>query len=164
MVDESLLIAVNMVKAIGNRPSYVTSDGGHRLAMEFFKRADTGTFVAKVHFGTGTEGAPGLAHGGSVAAAFSEAMVFAAWTHGHGVLSMRLTTAFKQMIAINTTAYIETKVETDGPRLTIKASMTSDILGNPAVYAEAEGLFMAIPGAKFGVDGQKIAQMFAALS
>jgi acyl-coenzyme A thioesterase PaaI-like protein len=164
MLDESLLIAVNMVKAIGDRPSYVTSDGEHRLTMEFFKRTDNGSLVAKVHFGTGTEGAPGLAHGGSVAAALSEAMVFAAWTHGHGVLSMRLTTAFKQMITVSTTAYIETTVEIDGPRLTIKASMTGNTPGTAVVYAEGEGLFMAIPAAKFGVDGQKVAQMFAALS
>ena len=164
MIDESLFISVNMVKALGDRRSYVAGDAASRLAVEFFKRTDTGGLVTRVHFGTETEGPPGLAHGGSVSAAVTEAMVFTAWSQGHGVLAMRLTTTFKQMVPIGATAIIETTMEMDGPKIIIHATMTGSNNGANVAYAEAEGLFMAIPAAKFGVDGTKVAQMFAALS
>jgi len=164
MIDESLLISVNMLKALGDRRSYVASDAPSRLAVEFFKRTDTGGLITRVHFGAETEGPPGLAHGGSVAAAISEAMVFTAWSQGHGVLTMRLTTSFKQMVPVGATALIETTIEMDGPKITIRATMIGSNNGADVHYAESEGLFMAIPAAKFGVDGPKVAQMFAALS
>lgn len=164
MIDESLLISVNMLKALGDRRSYVASDTASRLTLEFFKRTDTGGLVTRVHFGADTEGPPGLAHSGSVSAAITEAMVFTAWSQGHGVLTMRLTTTFKQMVPVGATAIVETTIEMDGPKITIRATMTGSNNGADVHYAESEGLFMAIPAAKFGVDGQKVAQMFAALS
>ena len=106
-----------------------------------------------------------MAHGASVAAALSEAMIFTAWSLGHAVLPMRLNTAFKQMVPLGATATIETtNVEIDGPKISMKCVMTGVNAGAEALYAESEGFFMAIPAAKFGVDGQKVAQMFAALS
>lgn len=164
MIDESLLIPVNMLKALGDKRSYVAGDAASRLSVEFFKRTDTGGLVMRVQFGAETEGPPGLAHSGSVAAAFSEAMIFTAWTLGHGVLAMRLNTSYKQMLPIGTKATIETTLEIDGPRLTMRSTMSGTLHDTQTVFAEAEGMFMAIPAAKFGVDGQKVAQMFAALS
>jgi hypothetical protein len=164
MIDESLLISVNMMKAVGDRRSYIASDSASRLVMEFFKHIDTGGLVAKVHFGADAEGPPGLAHNAAVSGALSEAMIFTAWSQGHAVLAMRMNTAFKQMMPSNASAWIETKLELDGPRITIHASLSTTNGADIVLYAEAEGMFMAIPAAKFGVDGQKVAQMFAALS
>jgi hypothetical protein len=165
MIDESLLISVNMVKAVGDRASYVAGDDPARLQLEFFKRTDTGALVTRARFGPASEGAPGLAHGASVSAALSEAMIFTAWSLGHAVLPMRLSTTFKQMVPLGATATIETTgVKIDGPKISMKCVMTGVNGGAEALYAESEGFFMAIPAAKFGVDGQKVAQMFAALS
>ena len=164
MIDESLLISVNMLKALGDRRSFVAGDAASRLTVEFFKRTDTGGLVMRVHFGSETEGPPGLAHGGSVSAALIEAMIFSAWSQGHGALAIRTTTSFKQMVPVGATAMVETTIEMDGPKISVKAVMTGNANGADVLYAEADGLFMAIPAAKFGVDGQKVAQMFAALS
>ncbi len=164
MIDESLLISVNMVKALGDRRSFVAVESASALALEFFKRTDTGGLVVQVQFGAGAEGPPGLAHSGSIAAAMSEAMIFSAWAIGHATLAMRLNTTFKQMIPLGTSAMIETTIEIDGPRLTMRSTMIGMNNGTEMLFAEAEGMFMAVPAAKFGVDGQKVAQMFAALT
>ncbi|MCS6809434.1 MAG: hypothetical protein RML40_08530 [Bacteroidota bacterium] len=164
MIDESLVITVNMVKALGDRRSFVAGDAPSRLSTEFFKRVDTGGLVMRVHFGADTEGPPGLAHSGSIAAAFSEAMIFSAWAQGHGVLAIRLNTTYKQMLPLGSTVLIETQITIDGLRMTMHSTMSGQLQGVDAIFAEAEGLFMAIPAAKFGIDGHKVAQMFAALS
>jgi hypothetical protein len=163
-MDESLLISVNLRKALGDRHSYVANETASRLSLEFFKHSQLGSLVAKVHFGAESEGPPGLAHGAAVSGALLEAMIFGAWSQGHAVLSMRMSTTFKQMMPINATAFIETHLEIEGPRITIRATMTAQSGETTTLFAESEGTFMAIPAAKFGVDGQKVAQMFAALS
>lgn len=164
-MDESLLIPVNLVRALGDRRSYVTNEQAQRLSLEFFKHSQLQTLVAKAHFGAESEGPPGLAHGAAVSGVLLESMIFAAWAQGHAVLTMRLNTTFKQMMPIGASAYIETSIEMDGPRITIRATMSASNSEQASIiYAEAEGLFMAIPAAKFGVDGTKVAQMFAALS
>jgi hypothetical protein len=162
-MDESLLISVNLMKAIGDRRSYVASDTA-RISMEFFKHSHAGNLIAKVHFGAEAEGPPGLAHGAAVSGAILEAMIFAGYSQGHAVLLMRLNTTFKQMMPLNASAFIETHLESDGPRITVRATMIGASGDASTIHAEAEGTFMAVPAAKFGVDGQKVAQMFAALS
>ena len=110
MIDETLLIPVNLLKAIGDRRSFVATDSASRLTVEFFKRTDTNSLAAKVTFGPDTEGPPGLAHAASVGAAMSEAMIFAGWAQGQALLSMRFSATYKQMVPVGTTAFIETTV------------------------------------------------------
>ncbi|TAE21668.1 MAG: hypothetical protein EAZ92_16645 [Candidatus Kapaibacterium sp.] len=163
-MDESLLIPINLQKALGDRRSFISDGAAERVRLEYFKHTQLGQLVARAHFGAETEGPPGLVHSAAISGSLLEAMIFAAWSQGCGVLSMRFSTAFKQMLPLHTSALIDTALEMDGPRLTIRASLTTQHGMQSSIYAEAEGLFMAIPASKFGVDGVKVAQMFAALS
>jgi acyl-coenzyme A thioesterase PaaI-like protein len=161
-MDESKFIFVDLVKAFGNRRSYVSDEpNGERIQTRFYKRTDTQTLGAKVVFGIGTEGAPGLVHGGSIAAAMEETMRFAAWASGHAVLTVRLVTNFKQMLPLNSTAFVETRVEViDATKLRVEGHLLGD---GGAALADAECLFLIVPSAKFGVDAEKVSAMFAAL-
>lgn len=163
MVDETQIVPVNLLKVLGERRSFVSGEPeGDRLRVEYFKRLDNKTLGAKVWFGPGAEGLPGLAHGGSVSAVLDEAMNFAAWVTGYAVLGVRMITHFKQMMPLNTTAWVETTVSViDDTKISVQSSIYAL---NGTVFAEAEGMFLAIPSAKFGVDAQKVAGMFAALS
>lgn len=161
-MDESKFIYVDLMKAFGNRRSFVSDDpGGERIHIRFYKRTDAGTLGAKVIFGIGTEGAPGLVHGGSIAAAMEETMRFAAWASGHAVLTVRLATNFKQMMPLDSKAFIDTRVEViDASKLRVEAHLVAE---NGAPLADAECLFLVVPSAKFGVDAEKVSAMFAAL-
>lgn len=163
MIDESLLIPVNLLKVMGDRRSFVSGEPeSDRLRVSYFKRIDNNTLAAKVWFGPGAEGLPGLAHGGSVAAALDEAMNFAAWAAGYAVLGVRTVTNFKQMLPLNTTATVETTVTAvDATKIGVQCRLLAD---NGTVFAEAEGMFLSIPSAKFGVDAKKVADMFTALT
>ncbi len=163
-MDESLLIAINLQKALGDRRTFISDGAAERVRLECFKHSQLGHLVAKAHFGAETEGPPGLVHSAAISGALLETMILSAWSQGHGVLSMRFSTAFKQMLPLHSTAFIDTALEMDGPRLTLRATLSAQHGDQTLMYAEAEGLFMAIPASKFGVDGVKVAQMFTALS
>jgi acyl-CoA thioesterase FadM len=90
-----------------------------------------------VWFGPGTEGAPGIAHGGSVAAALDEAVGGVAWMLGHRVVVARLTVDFRTMVKLGTDATLEaTLAGVDGRKVTCRARLTD----GDALLAEAEAL------------------------
>jgi acyl-coenzyme A thioesterase PaaI-like protein len=162
MLHEEDIIIVDLVKALGDRVSYVSSEpNGNRIRIQFFKRIATHTLGAKIWFGPGTEGGPGLVHGGSIAAAMEEVMRYAAWVSGNAVLSVRLATNFKQMMPLSSQTYADTNVEVlDATKIRVTGQLFGE-QGN--VLADAEALFLIVPAAKFGVDADKIKTMFAAL-
>jgi acyl-coenzyme A thioesterase PaaI-like protein len=161
-MNDANIIYVDLVKALGNRRSFVSGEpDGDRIRIRFFKNTSNGTLGAKVWFGTGSEGAPGLVHGGAVAAVLEETMRFAAWVTGHAVFSVRLATNFKQMLPSNTDASVATAVEVlDATKIRVTGHMF-DSVGAPV--ADGEAFFLIVPSAKFGVDADKVAAMFAAL-
>jgi len=164
MIEDSRIIPVDLAKVLmGGRRSFVSGDANtERLRVEFFKRVDNHTLGAKVWFGEGTEGAPGIVHGGSISAVLEEVMRFAAWVSGNAVLTIRLSTNFKKMLPLNSHTLVTTLVEVADAQ---KMRITSQLLNaQDEVMADAEGLFMVIPSEKFGMDAKKVADMFAALS
>src|SRR4051812_4632347 len=79
--------------------SFVSADpGGERLSVRYFHRERDNVLIARARFGPLSEGPPGHAHGGSMAALLDETMGLAAWFAGHMVVAAKLTMDFKKMI------------------------------------------------------------------
>jgi acyl-coenzyme A thioesterase PaaI-like protein len=124
------------------RRSFVSDDpDGDRLRVAYYRSGDEPVLRAKVWFGPGTEGPPGRAHGGAVAAALDEAVGAAAWMLGHRVVVARLAVDFRSPVPLGIDAAIEsTVVNVDRRKITCRARLTH----NGALLAEAEGLCVMI--------------------
>jgi len=108
-----------------------------RLRVVYFRVGDEPILRAKVWFGPGTEGPPGIAHGGAVASALDEAVGGVAWMLGHRVLVARLTVDFRAMVPLGVDATMEASITgIDGRKVSCRARLTAD----DTVLAEAEGL------------------------
>jgi hypothetical protein len=67
---------------VGETLRFVSGDQtGNRFRMSYFRNQDQ-DLVARVWFGPVTEGPPGHAHGGSIAAVLDEVLGLAAWAAG----------------------------------------------------------------------------------
>lgn len=115
---------------------------GDRLRVRYFLRLSDRTVVGDVHFGAGVEGPPGHAHGGSIAAVLDEAMGVAAWYSGHRSVAAQLTTNFRRMLPLGTTAFFETQLgEAAGRKLSVTSRLV-DPRGE--LLADATALFVAL--------------------
>jgi acyl-coenzyme A thioesterase PaaI-like protein len=112
-----------------------------RFRIAYFRRGDEPVLQARAWFGPATEGPPGYAHGGSMAAVLDEAVGGVAWMLGHRVVVARLTVDFRTMLKIGTDASVEARVVgVDGRKVTCRARLThADV-----VFAEAEALCIVL--------------------
>ena len=133
----------------GDGRSFVMGDNSEeRLTVRYFVRESDNRFFAKVFFGSATQGPPGYAHGGSIAAVLDEAMGFAAWIAGQTVVAAKLTINYKKMFPLKTIAIIEAWVESIKGRKVITKSKMYD--SNGTIFSKSEGLYINIPKEKFG--------------
>jgi len=72
---------------------------------------EEGDLLVKVHFGPGSMGPPGHAHGGAMAAVLDEAMGIACYFKLLPVLTSTLTIRYLRMLPLGTEAHITVKVE-----------------------------------------------------
>jgi acyl-coenzyme A thioesterase PaaI-like protein len=137
-------VPVDPFPALAGSRSFVSGhpDEG-RLRVAYYRLPDSPTLYGRVWFGPETQGPPGHAHGGSMAAVLDEAAGGAAWLAGHQILIARLTTDFRQVMPLGTDARLEAWVEgVDGRKVTTRARLL-DADGRP--YAEAEALCVLLP-------------------
>lgn len=141
-MDPDTWIPVVPFPGAGTRRTFVSGDPDDaRLRVEYFRRGDVGALVARVWFGPGSEGPPGYAHGGAVAAALDEAMGAAAWLAGHVAVAARIVINFRELVPLGLTGVIETGVDTvDGRKVTVRARL----LDADRLLAEGEGLFVVL--------------------
>ena len=127
---------------VHTKRSYVSDNpDGDRLRVVYFRQGDEPVLRAKVWFGPGTEGPPGLSHGGAVASALDESIGAVAWMLGHRVLVARLTVDFRSPVRLGTDATIESNVVgVEGRKVTCRARLTD----GTTVLAEAEGLCVTL--------------------
>ena len=132
--------------------SFVTNDPhGDRLRVRYEARpaavphasADAPAALrAEVWFGPRTEGPPGHAHGGSVAAVLDEAMGLAVWLAHRPAVAAHLEVDFRHPVPLGTTAHVETKCGEADDR---KSAVTARLVGTDGtVYAESRGLFVLL--------------------
>jgi acyl-coenzyme A thioesterase PaaI-like protein len=126
----------------GTRRSFIHGGADDdRLRVSYFRRERDGALVARVHFGPGSEGPPGVAHGGAVAAALDDVMGAGVWLAGHPAVAARIVVDFREMVPLGLDAVIETRIEaTEGRKVRIRAWLTID----ERVLAESEGLFVIL--------------------
>lgn len=106
-----------------------------------YYRAEDQSVRAKVFFGPRTEGAPGIAHGGSMAALMDELMGIAVWSTGCAAFSTDLHVHFRKMLAIPKRYIGESRIERiEGRKVWTKGTLRA--LDGDTVYAEAEGLYV----------------------
>lgn len=122
-------------------PNFVSGDtAGDRLRVRYFRNEENGHLVGKVWFGPGTQGPPGHAHGGSMAALLDEVMGTAAWISGHPVLAASIKIDFRSMIPTQTIAFFSGWVDkVEGRKVITKSKLHGP---DGKLFAEGEGLFI----------------------
>ena len=124
-----------------------------RLAVRYFTRGVEGEMVGFIRFGTGTQGPPGHAHGGSMASVLDEVMGFACWVHGHPVLAAHIEVDFRAPLPIPTIVMAEGLVTVVDGR---KISAAGVLKGRDGtIYAESTGLFVRIDPVAVANMGQR---------
>ncbi|MDT8442282.1 MAG: PaaI family thioesterase [Desulfuromonadales bacterium] len=123
---------------VGETLRFVSGDRtGNRFRMNYFRdrRQD---LVARVWFGPVTEGPPGHAHGGSIAAVLDEVLGLAAWAAGHKIVVGNLNVSFRQLLPIQTVVQVNTRVvSVEGRKIMVHGEIHSL---DGQVYARGECL------------------------
>jgi acyl-coenzyme A thioesterase PaaI-like protein len=122
----------------------MTSSEG-RIVIRYFRRPD-GALAATAEFGTLSEGAPGLVHGGAILTALDEALGAAAWLAGRRCMTARLTTEFRKGTPLGAELLVVTRIVASRRRL---IDLTGELIGpDGTVYAAAHGRFMELEEAQ----------------
>jgi acyl-coenzyme A thioesterase PaaI-like protein len=107
---------------------------------------DAAIVAGEVSFGPAFEGAPGIVHGGFVAAVLDEALGMASALSGRACMTAELTTRFRSHTPISAPLRIEARlVSVDGR----KVQTSGEIIDGDTVLAEASGVFIAVGAEKF---------------
>lgn len=140
--------ALDSLEKYSSEPSFVLGDqSDNRFSIKYFVRESDKRFFGKVYFGKETQGPPGNAHGGSIAAVLDEAMGFSAWLTGQTVVAAKIEIEFFQMLPVNSVVTVEAWVESVEGR---KVRTKGKIYDGNKVFSSSEGLFINIPVEKFG--------------
>jgi acyl-coenzyme A thioesterase PaaI-like protein len=115
---------------------------GGRLRVAYFRRPSDGKLVGRAWFGPETEGPPGHAHGGSIAAVLDETLGAAAWAAGHPVVVASLTVDFRQLLPLGTDATFEAWIDrTEGRKIWTRARLLD---GSGQLLAEGRALCVTL--------------------
>ncbi|MBI4678086.1 MAG: TolC family protein [Elusimicrobia bacterium] len=129
---------------------FISRDGSDgKLMIRYFRTAAGDSLKALVWFGPATEGPPGHAHGGSVAAVLDEVLGAAAWARGLVVMTAKITVKFRRVVPLGTVATVEARVRRAGQSRVVVAGELAD--GRGRTCAEAEGVFVKVLKASWGV-------------
>lgn len=115
---------------------------GDRFRVKYYRDPD-GRLKAQIWFGPETEGPPGHAHGGSIAAVMDEVLGLVAWAAGHPIVVGTLSIRFRSMLPLGKVVTVEGDVVSVEGR---KVLVTGRIFCRKTVYAEAECLCIVIRG------------------
>ncbi len=130
---------------VGETLRFVSGDQtGNRFRMNYFRDQEQ-KLIARVWFGPVTEGPPGHAHGGSIAAVLDEVLGLAAWAEGHPVVVGNLNINFRQLLPLQTVVQVNTRlISVEGRKIMVHGEICS-LEG--VVIATGEGLCIKItPG------------------
>ena len=115
---------------------------GNRFRVRYFRDGAERLF-ARIWFGPETEGPPGHAHGGSIAAVLDEVLGLAAWAAGYPVVVGNLNVGFRSLLPLQQVVTVETTiVSVEGRKIMVHGR----ICRGEVVYAEGECLCITIPG------------------
>ncbi|WP_320056123.1 PaaI family thioesterase [Desulfuromonas thiophila] len=114
---------------------------GNRYRVRYYRDAHQ-QLQARVWFGPETEGPPGHAHGGSMAAVMDEVLGLAAWAAGHAIVVGNLNVSFRTLLPLETVVTVESAVVSAQGR---KVLVEGRIRQGDTVYVEAQCLCITLP-------------------
>ena len=128
---------------VGESLRFVSGEpDGNRFRVCYF-RDEKKHLHARIWFGPETEGPPGHAHGGAVAAVMDEGLGLAAWAAGYPIVVGNLNVSFRNLLPLQKVVTVESRVITAEGR---KVMVHGRIFCGEAIYAEGECLCITIPG------------------
>lgn len=129
--------------------SFVSGDPSpDRIRIRYYRRKEDGALVGKCWFGPGTQGPPGNAHGGSIAAVLDEAMGAAVWISGHMAVAATLTTQFRRLLPVGSVVRVECWVESVEGRKVRARGRLMDEAGQ--TFSEGECLLIELEPERWG--------------
>ncbi len=141
---EANWVAIEAPSLVGESLRFVSGEpDGDRCRVRYFLDAER-RLHARIWFGPETEGPPGHAHGGAIAAAMDEALGLAAWAAGYPVVVGNLNVSFRTMLPLRTVVTLESRVvSAEGRKVMVHGRLFRN---EGPVYAEAQCLCITIPG------------------
>lgn len=128
---------------IGKSLRFVSGDpDGERFRVRYFRNPAL-QLHARIWFGPETEGPPGKAHGGAIAAVLDEVLGLAAWAAGYAIVVGNLNVSFRSLLPLEEVVTVETEVISAVGR---KIMVHGRICRGETIYAEGECLCITLPG------------------
>lgn len=128
---------------VGESLRFVSGEpDGNRFRVRYYRDAGQ-ELKARIWFGPETEGPPGHAHGGSVAAVLDEVLGLAAWAAGYPIVVGNLNVSFRNLLPLEQVVTVESTVVSAEGR---KVMVHGRIFSGERVHAEGECLCITIPG------------------
>jgi acyl-coenzyme A thioesterase PaaI-like protein len=122
---------------VGSSLRFVSGDPeGERFRVRYYLDGAQ-HLKARIWFGPETEGPPGNAHGGSMAAVIDEVLGLAAWAAGYAIVVGNLNINFRNLLPLQKVVTVETKiVSVEGRKIMVHGRIYCD----KATYAVGECL------------------------
>ena len=129
---------------VGDSLRFVSGDPtGGRFRVRYYRDLD-GLLVARVWFGPETEGPPGHAHGGSIAAVLDEVLGLAAWAAGYAIVVGKLNVHFQKLLPLRTVVQVDSSiVSAEGRKVLVHGRIHGP---DGLTFAEADCLCITLPG------------------
>lgn len=128
---------------VGKSLRFVSGEpDGDRFRVRYYKDEEQ-HLKARIWFGAETEGPPGHAHGGSMAAVLDEVLGLAAWAAGYPIVVGNLNISFRNLLPLKKVVTVETKIVSAEGR---KIMVHGRIFCEKTTYAAGECLCITIPG------------------
>ena len=126
---------------VGASLRFVSGDPeGSRYRVRYYRDVEQ-RLKARVWFGPETEGPPGHAHGGAVAAVLDEVLGLSAWAAGQPIVVANLNVSFRNLLPLKTVVTVHSEITSmSGRKVTVKGC----ICNGATIYAEAECLCIVI--------------------
>ena len=127
---------------VGESLRFVSGEpDGNRFRVRYYRDEDQ-QLQARIWFGPETEGPPGNAHGGSMAAVFDEVLGLAAWAAGHSIVVGNLNVSFRNLLPLQKVVTLESRIVSAQGR---KVLVHGRLYCKKRVYAEGECLCITVP-------------------
>ena len=129
---------------VGDSLRFVSGDPtGERFRVRYYRNVD-GALVARVWFGPETEGPPGHAHGGAIAAVLDEVLGLAAWAAGYAIVVGKLNIHFQKLLPLRTVVQVDSSiVSAEGRKVLVRGRIHGP---DGQTFAEADCLCITLPG------------------
>ena len=136
-------IAFDAPALVGASLRFVSGEpDGNRYRIRYYRDAEQ-QLRARVWFGPETEGPPGHAHGGSMAAVLDEVLGLAAWAAGYQIVVGNLNVSFRNLLPLEQVVTVESEVvSAEGRKILVRGRICHE----GTVFASAEALCITIPG------------------